>query len=243
MRKNVKLYLFQILILASLVVVYDLTQSLPILITIIVIMSAGYIIYGLFFKIRPLPYLEKIVNPEVYMEYIENKVKKRAKKYYPLYKAYGLIYQNKIDEAREIYQLNQLKRESLDESLFRVDTFIQMHLFYDQNDEQSLTTLADTIEDNKHRTFSLGQSIEMFKHLIKENYYEAKELLMLIIPETKTRLHIVEMEYYLAVCYIKLNNELDALAVIDFMLEKDYPLFYTEEFKKLKEKFTKNEEV
>ncbi len=243
MRKGVKVYLFQVLVLASLVVLYDVTKSLPLLIGIIVLISAGYIIYGLYFKIRPLPYLEKIVNPDVYMEYIENKVKKRALLYYPLYKAYGLIYQNKMEEAIAVYSESTLETRDFDEDLFRVNTLVEAHIYYYQKDKQALVDLEKRIEGHKHRTFALGQTIVLFRHLIAEEYYKAKELLLLLIPEYKTRLHIVEMEYYLALCYVQLNNETDALAVINFMLEKRYPLFYTQKFKELKEELTENEEA
>ncbi|MEC9485688.1 MAG: hypothetical protein UMR38_07415 [Candidatus Izemoplasma sp.] len=243
MRKGVKVYLFQVLVLASLVVLYDVTRSFPLLIGVIALISGGYIIYGLYFKIRPLPYLEKIVNPSVYMEYIESKVKRRVPLYYPLYKAYGLIYQNKLDEAVSVYQENTLTIDDLNEDLFRVYTLVEAHIYYYQNNKQALINLEKRIEGHKHRTFAVGQTIVLFRHLIDEEYYKAKELLLLLIPEYKTRLHIVEMEYYLALAYGQLDNKEDALAVIDFMLDKNYPVFYTNLFKELKERITENEEA
>ena len=96
-------FLLQVGLVVTIFIIYSMYPSTWLLIGMVGGVTAIYIFYNIFIKINGEPYLEVICNPEAYLKYIEQRVKGRKEDLYPLYKAYGLIFQGKIDEATILF--------------------------------------------------------------------------------------------------------------------------------------------
>ncbi len=72
------------------------------------------------------------------------------------------------------------------------------------------------------------QVFEIPKYILEERYEEIVELLIELIPQQKKKYVVLELEYYLAIAYMKLGNLKDARAVLEFVSSKKYQIFYVE---------------
>lgn len=224
------------MILLFLVAVYYLTESIIVVAAFTVFVIYVFVKDTLFYNSKPLLYLDKDVDMVAYQHYIEHELTSRKQRYYPLYKAYELVYKGAFDEAQSYYDTFDQSIKVKERNLYRIKAVVEMQLFYYHNDGEKLDSLLSSVKASKLGSFELINSIKTYQLLLQKNYEEAADILMVIIPRLRSRVQIVEMEYYLAFCFYQLNRLDDANAITDFMLDKDYEVIYTALFKDLKDK-------
>ena len=233
MKNFAKVYLIQFAILVFIGIVYYISRSAIITIGVALIITFMFVRDTLFLRTKPLSLIEKDVNPDDYFLYLDNQLSNRRQKHLPLYKSYGLIYIGKMDEA--INEFNKIDKNTKyrNANLYRIYTIIRMNIYNYQNDFKKLEELIYEVKGKRIGSAELQKSIDIYGLMLEGRVEEAVELLMNVIPRLTSRLQIVEMEYHLAKCYITLDRIDDAKAVIEFMINKDFPIYYTEMFKKL----------
>jgi hypothetical protein len=224
------------MILLFLVAVYYLTESIIVVAAFTAVIIFVFVKDALFYNDKPLLYLDKEVDMQAYQTYLDQELPSRKQKYYPLYKAYALVYKGAFDEAQSTYDRFDQSIKVKEKNLYRIKTVIEMQLYYHRSNTEKLEALLSSVKASKLGSFELINSIKVYQLLLQENYEEAVDILMVIIPRLRSRVQIAEMEYYLAFCFYQLNRFDDANAITDFMLEKDYEVIYTELFRKLKDK-------
>lgn len=227
----------QFMILLFLVAVYYLTQSIIVVAAFTIVIIFVFVKDTLFYNSKPLLYLDKDVDMAAYQHYIEDELTSRKQKYYPLYKAYELVYKGAFDEAQSLYDTFDQSIKVKEKNLYRIKAVIEMQLYHHHNDGEKLDALLSSVKASKLGSFELINSIKTYQLLLQKNYEGAVDILMVIIPRLRSRVQIAEMEYYLAFCFYQLNRIDDASAITDFMLDKDYEVIYTALFKDLKDKY------
>lgn len=225
-------------VMAGVVLTYVLLFLLGELITIILVVSAFvlYMIYVIVFKANRDLLLE---NDGKAYEYI-GKVEKRYKEYpnlLLLHKSYGLFYQGKIEQSFEL--LRQVVFTDLKKTKH---VFIYYHMMlkmdFEMKDINKYKEHLDGLYESGCLTL-LNLSHDVYRApllLLKEKYQELWDLLMVLIPKSPRRYYIFELEYYLAICHINLDKKEDALAVLDFVSNKNIENVYVYKCQKLIEK-------
>ena len=77
-------------------------------------------------------------------------------------------------------------------------------------------------------------------YLMNEQYELVVETMFELIPLQKNRFRVIELEYYLSLAYIELGKENDAIAVLEFVVKRDFKLDYTIKCKELLDKLQSN---
>lgn len=236
MRNFAKVYLIQVVILVFIGVVYYVSRSALLTIAVALVITFMFVRDTLFLRSKPLSFIEKDVNPDAYFTYLDTELSNRRKKHLSLYKAYGLIYIGKMEEA--IIEFNKIDKDVKyrNSNLYRIYTIVRMHIYNHNNSFNELEELIYEVKKRRIGTPELQKSIDVYGLMLEGRVEEAVDLLMNLIPRLTSRLQIVEMEYHLAKCYITLDRIDDAKAVIEFMINKDFPVYYTDLFKELNEK-------
>lgn len=176
--------------------------------------------------------LELECEPKKYLQYVEKKYKNSINNRH-IAKAYGLLYDGEIEQARlefDMYDSTELK---YGDRFFLI--YIKMKAkfaFYDNNldeIESIINIYADKFVDND----PVIEYVKVLGYILLEDHKNVIDNIVVLIPKLKARNNIVELEYYLAVSYIASEQLEDAKAVLEFVGWKDYNLKYVEMCKEL----------
>ncbi|MCF7926639.1 MAG: hypothetical protein K9L74_03605 [Candidatus Izimaplasma sp.] len=227
----VKLWFKQFIQIAVIIVLYAVLARYIndiVLISILIAIIIGSFVFNFYRKRSSEWYLEARMNPKKYLEILEKSKKEKDLNKYYLRKAYGLIYNNDTQEAKNTFNLYQ-KDELLEkENYFLMYIRIKTLIAFEEEDVDKLREIKTEVESSNYNAEEKVKYPEVYIMLLENEYPNAKELLFEIIPKQKAPVHIVELEYYLAYVYDKLEKEEDKKAVAEFITKKNYPIFYTE---------------
>lgn len=195
-----------------------------------VLIGVGFVvllIYNLFHSRGIEMYMDITCNPIVYLQKIEKRHTKRTPEdEYQLSFAYAHIYRGKYEVAQQHFDSvdldnieNQVRYRPIHIRIATKFAFRDSNLLALENLRNSAEQMGDIL---------LQKYIETHCLILEEKYAEAVEVLMKYIPEQKSRLMLIELEYFLGLCYSKTDRLEDALAVLEFVVNKKYPIECTD---------------
>jgi hypothetical protein len=175
--------------------------------------------------------LEVLVDVDKHMKSIERyKDKEKQQNTYQLLLAYGYTYSNKLLSAQDA--LNKVDYEEIKHNrhLHYAYFATKLNLLYNNKD---IMGYKETLEKaNMYNVFRVvdipKEAFEVQLLILESKHQKAIDLAKEVIPKVRKRLLIVELEYLLALAYKNLNHKEDALAVADFMWNKNYNVKYTQ---------------
>lgn len=174
-------------------------------------------------------YLEIACDATRYFEKLEkNHKEKDDMNIFQLQQAYGLVFQGKFEEAQRYLsnvQYDQLEQQEKYQTIYKR---VQAKLAFEEKDEPELKRLLNIVVEEEIVDELLRDYIKVMILILREEYEQAIALLMDTIPIQRTRVYIIELEYYLAYCYVQFNQQDDALAVLEFVVKKGYRIVYTD---------------
>jgi hypothetical protein len=174
-------------------------------------------------------YLEIACDAPKYLEKLEQKHKEDDDmNVYQLQQAYGLVFQGKYEETRRFIsnvQFDQLDQTSKYPQIY---TKVQAKLAYESKDEQELKRLLNIVVEQEEVDELTRDYIKVLILLLREEYEQAIALLMDTIPVQRTRVYIIELEYYLGFAYVQFEQLEDAKAVLEFVVKKGFRIIYTD---------------
>lgn len=181
--------------------------------------------------------LEVLVDPDKHFNHIE-KYRDKNPNTFNLLQAYGNTYIGEFEKAKQ-------NMSSLEESMFLDQKHLhyefivtKLHILYKDAD---IKGYEEVLEQAKLlKVFILvdipKDAFDAHLLILEGKNKEAEELLIKVIPRVRKRILLPELEYLLALAYFRQDKFDDATAVLDFMIEKDYPIIYTQYMKEIKEK-------
>ncbi len=204
-------------------------------ILILVVVALGFLVFNVKNTKNGEPLLELQCDAQKYLDFIEEKYQEDPNQYH-LSKAYALLFKGENDQAKE--EFLKVDKSSIDKKSKFLPIYIRIEIMlaYYENDKQKLKRLLDDTSIPFEENELLKDYIKVFILLIEERYEETISLLVDIIPMQEQRVHIIELEYYLAYAYYKFNQLDDAKAVIAFIIGKNHKVVFTKLCDELHEK-------
>ncbi len=171
-------------------------------------------------------YLDSQCNVDKYLEYVETNIKEKGESQYLVYKSYGDLLNNNILSLED--DINKIDISTLDLNERFLLEEIKIKLLYNNKDIEGYT--AKLIEITNGEFSSAFEkdllTLKAVLYLLKEEYEELIDLLFEIIPKQFKSYRVIELEYYLALAYIELGKEEDAIAVLEFITKRDLKIDY-----------------
>ena len=188
----------------------------------------GQIGYYFLFKTKGEAKLQYQVDADKYDRFIEEKYKDRKQNLYNLMKSYVLVHQGKLQEAENNF--NQYEENYLlkNRAVFYIYIKIKVELAFFHQDLSEIKKIKEEFKMHAFYVDYVETFMEVFELLLENKHEKARDLMFEIIPKQKTRLDIIELEYYLAYCYKVLNLKEDLIAVAEFVTSKQYNVVYTQ---------------
>lgn len=186
-----------------------------------------YIIYDLKFNKDFFNTLEQLCDPQGFIEMIEEKYVAKEKEFADLYLAYGYVYIGEFEKAKNL--ISQYQQSDLNEINENVWFDIKFKIAFNNKDKEAYMNLIDqfkSIEPSEYRINEIAV-VELTSYIFDERYQELREGLLEIIPLQAKRIRIMELEYLLAIAHNVTGELEDALAVLEFVVKKDYGIIYT----------------
>lgn len=196
----------------------------------ILVITIPIAIYNIVIKSSYEYQLEILCDADRYLETVTKKYVKKNESIYNLYLAYAYLYQGKFTEAT--LAISNIDKEIIESKAKynKVYNMILLKLSFNEKDLTMYNTIFNNfqevgLEKNEKIDFRV---FEVPKYILEERYEEVVELLIELIPRQPQRYLIIELEYYLAIAYVKLGRLEDAIAVLEFISNKKYNIFYIE---------------
>ena len=221
--------LFVIVLLYYLFAEYGLSYLFAILAAVVFV---AFIIFNQGKSRNKEIYLEVGCDAQRYLDTLEKLHRETDNQnVYRLSRAYGLIYKGQIDEARILFQDVHFDEIAKKEKYEPIYLRTKAKLAYEAGDQVTLKAMLDELalaEDPKEHYEITKDYLRILTLLLQERYEEAIAILVETIPAQHRRVHIVELEYYLAYAYYKDGRIEDAVAVTEFIVKKGYRVHYSD---------------
>lgn len=233
MKESLKLSIKLVFIITVVSVLFRYFETKE-LVPYLIIAISGYFLYSIVFKGNKELRLEILCDALKYHEYLENKEFKNKNTYH-LLKAYALFYLGNTDESKQF--LSKVVYADIKNIKYQcIYYMLQLkYLFEEHNPSQYEKKLNEFSQSGLLDKFDADRDMFSIPLLImNQQHQEAVPMLMKLIPLQKKRYYILEMEYYLALCYQALQEKDNFNAVIDFMVSKPYEIVYIYKCRKLK---------
>lgn len=238
-------FLVSLKIIVAFGIVYLLNNFLGTTLTIVLTVTVFvlYVLYVIIYKGNSDSLLENLGKAKEYLEYTNKKYEK-DENLLKLHRSYGLFYLNNVEES--LIALNGVSFESLKKNK-------HIYIYYLMKMKHAAEIL-DAVEYKKNYDLLLESGVltflvidkEMFEgqYLVLNGQYQlAWDLFMEWIPKIRFKYFILEHEYYLSICHIKLEKFEDAKAVLEFVTNKKMDYIYIEKCKKLLEETKELENI
>jgi len=203
------------------------------IVPVVIIVISLYMLYAILFKGNKEITLEILCDAEKYLKQIQEKntSKENLKN---LFMAYGLFYNNQIEESISYH--GRVKYEDINTTKHKfIYHMLSLKYSFDSNDVKGYKDNLDALRNSgvlkKVDTDELIFDVPLL--LMNQEYDKAAELLVRLIPFQKKRYYILELEYYLALCYKALGEKENYYAVLDFMTKKEFKIVYIYKCRKL----------
>lgn len=226
-KRWIKVFLSMIVGVTIVVILTNYLERWAILVLLLAVIL-GQVAYYYLFKSKGEAKLQFQLDAPKYDEFIESKYKDKKENLYNLTKAYVKIHQGKHDEAEGFFNKYENNYLLKNKSIFYIYIKTKAELAFYKEDREALRGIQAEFKENPLYVDYVEQFIQVFELILDGKYVDARELMFEIIPRQKTRLDIIELEYYLAKIYVLLEIPHDAKAVAEFVVEKNYNVVYTE---------------
>lgn len=187
----------------------------------------AFLIYGILTQKNPADVLEVVCDYDKFLKSIDKN--REQENMYSLLMAYGYVHNGKFEEAQSL--LDGIKYETLlhDKRFNFINTVVTLKLAFENNDRDLYGKLfTEAIENEVFSKVEMSNDVFRVHFLILDGNYDKAELMIKdAIPQLKTRLYILELEYLLALSYLKQDKKEDCKAVCEFLIMKDYNIIYT----------------
>lgn len=215
-------------------IMYDLIGKNPTIIIAVTVFIL-YVAYVLAFKTNYDLVLENVGDAKKYLETIKKRYK-ADENLLSLHSSYGLFYLGKTSES--FTELSKVNFDKLKKTK-HVFIYYSMKLKedFENNDIDNYRLHLDEMFESGVLTI-LNINKDVFNaplSLLNEDYQNLWDNLMELIPVVSKRYFILELEYYLAICHLKLNRLEDAIAVLEFVSNKKIDFIYVHKCKVLLE--------
>lgn len=193
------------------------------------------IIYNVIGNSKYVYELEDLCNSSNFLEKVKKVYIRKEESIYNCYLAYAHIYQGDFDEAALAISKIIKDKITKNNKALQIYYIVLLKLAFEEENLEKFNTVYrefQMIELHKKEKIS-HQVFEIPKYILEERYEETVELLSELIPQQAKKYVIIELEYYLAIAYLKLKNYKDAKAVLEFVSNKKYQVFYVERCKEL----------
>ena len=203
--------------------------------------SVPIIVYNLMAKGSFEYVLEVLCDPDRYLDMVQKKYANKEGSVYQTYLAYAYVYQG--DYVNALSAINRVDKKVIEEKpkLNLIYYIVLLKLAYNDNDLEMYSTLfseVQKIELEETEKIEL-RVFDVPIYLLEKKYEEVIELLKDLIPLQRKRFLVMELEYYLAFAYLKVDNKEDAIAVLEFLSNERYRLVHNELGRKLLEELNK----
>ena len=176
--------------------------------------------------------LEMRCNPDKYLSFIELNYKENPNNYY-ISRAYGLSFKGDYEEANLEFLKVAKSAIDIESNFYPIYIRTEITLAYIEKDSDRLKEIVEELTPLEEKHELPLRYAEAFIILLEENYEALSELLFENIPIQTKRIHIIELEYYLALAYSKTDRLDDAKAVLTFVIGKNHPIIFTKLSKEL----------
>lgn len=192
-------------------------------------LALPFLFWGLLSSKNYTGYLDTVVKPDLFYESIQ-KYKSDKADIYHLLLAYGNYYEGKTEDAKNYFSKVKYQEIDKDPKLDLVYYIVQLGLSFEEGDLINYSkTYQKALDERVFAKAKLNKDIFKVKEFVLEKKYDdAIELAFIVIPQTKKRLYIMELEYLLAVAYYETNRLDDCNAVCEFVSEKDHKVKFTD---------------
>ena len=217
--------------------VLDIYFDDMVIIFVILLITIPIALYSIIMKGSYEYKLEVLCDADSYLEAVKKKYANKEEYIYNTYLAYAYLYQGNFSEADKAIKKvdkDMVQQKSKHNIIYYM---VLLKLAYNEQDLIKFNTIYQEFQDIELEKNAMidFRVFEIPKYLMEERYMEIVELLIELIPRQQKRYLIIELEYYLAIAYIKLENYSDARAVLEFVANKNYQLFYVEKCRELLE--------
>ena len=184
----------------------------------------------LYFQVRITDnelYFEVVCNATMYLTRIKRSADaKRDTDVFHLGLAYAAIYQGDYETVRK--ELTRVDDTRLTNPARQKPIYIRIRARV-AHVEKDLVLLEQLLEQAEQlEQPNLIGYITTLKLDLNEQYQDMVLLLKDLIPKEVVRLHLVELEYFLALAYKELGETENALAILEFLVKKGYGIQYTD---------------
>lgn len=173
-------------------------------------------------------FIEISCDAPKYLENVEKKYKGKNENLYNLQTSYGLLHQGKEDEAFILFQ--KVDPELIDNKNRFFPIYIKMKTreLYSTKNYQGLKEYLESNVNESYMDENSKDYLKVFTLLADDRFEDAIDTMIVVIPKMKYRIHIIELEYYLADTYRKVGRKEDANAVAEYVAGKEFKIIYTE---------------
>jgi len=235
MFKNSVILSIKIIILVISYYILDYLFTTEVIMIIAAALIAIYIAYNIKFKGNPDARLEILCDAKMYLERVNSKYSKRNQDVYNTRLAYAYTYIGDYTLAEShIVKANKdsLVKKPKETMIYYL---VLLRLAFEEEDLEKFKTILNEYKNLETKKY-IGMDIEVMAvpmYIMEKKYKNLIDKLVTLIPEQKKRYLIIELEYYLALAYVKTNSLEDAKAVLEFVTSKDFELIYVEKCKDL----------
>lgn len=239
MKRYIRLIL-QVLIAFVIFTSLSAYLSNTVLILVIIAIIIVYIVYGNRGHKNYTYYLDVSCDVDKYLEYIKTKLENKNDLLYKVYTAYGNLFNGEFDNLE--VDINNIDYSLLNDKEKLLVYEIKLKVLYYNKDIIGYTELLKEISEKEY-TKSYSNNIlvlEIPLYLLKEEYTELVDILFELIPKQRESYRVIELEYYLAIAYVAIGKEEDAVAVLEFVTKRDFKLYQVVKGKELLETLKSN---
>ncbi len=184
--------------------------------------------------------LESLCDAQKYLDKINAKLENKDESFLMLYRAYGNLFNGDLNSVEmEINKVDKTKLTKKERFMYEE---IKLKLIYNNKDiEAYRTRLIEITNGEFNKTYS--NELLLLKtplYLLNEQYDKVIETMFELIPVQKNRFRVIELEYYLALAYIGIGKDNDAIAVLEFVVKRDFKLDFTIKCQELLDKLQLN---
>jgi hypothetical protein len=184
--------------------------------------------------------LESLCDAPKYLDNINAKLKNKDETYLLLYRAYGNLYNGDLSTIES--DINRVDTTKLSKKERFMYEEIKLKLIYNNKDIEGYRNKLIEITNGEFNKVYANELLVLKTplYLMNEQYDQVVETMFELIPLQKSRFRVIELEYYLSLAYIELGKENDAIAVLEFVVKRDFKLNYTVKCQELLDKLKEN---
>jgi|GEM_PF-2559796 len=232
MSKKILMYCLQIIIALGLWYVFVYTLDLLwVFVAVLAVIAVLFVVFNRNDMYNGEQLLEIACSAPKYLEYLDRKQEKLTSdseiNKSNLQRAYAHLYNGENEEAKLYFNRFEFDEFEEDYEFVKIYYRVKARLAFIDKDEKELRMLLDEVASKYEEHFVLKDYCKILALLLREDYENAIAVLIDSIPAQERRVHIIELEYYLGYAYDMFEQKEDALAVLGFVIKKNFNVVFT----------------